>query len=413
MKATLTSAGHADLRARVEAARAEHDARYPDPPILWQPVHTVYVPADRITADVGPRLGRAALDLLDTHAGEVKSFAEAFGIAPDLAGEVRARVAAKLGGDPVEDLRIDFEDGYGTREDAEEDADVERAAEAVAVAHARGILPRRWGPRVKSFAEGGYDRAVATLDGLLTTVIDRAGTLPPGFVITFPKVITPAHVAVFAGLLARLEAALGLEAGLLRFEVQVETPRTVLDPSGASALPAILDAAAGRLSAAHFGVFDYTAALGLPPEQQRLNHAACDFARHVMQVSLSGTGVELSDGATNVVPAGTDSASVRAAWGVHATQVRHSLAHGLYQGWDMHPAHLVGRFAVVYAFHLNGFDDLSARVRAWSQQSPGSNGVVDEPATVKALIARLRRAVGCGAITETEALTATGLTTLR
>ncbi|HEY3681891.1 MAG TPA: aldolase [Streptosporangiaceae bacterium] len=413
MKSTLTSAGHADLRARVEAARADHDSGYPGPPIVWQPVHTVYVPADRVAADIGPAYGKEALALLDAHVRGTASFAEAFGVAVDLADEVRARVAAKLVADPVEDLRIDFEDGYGVRDDETEDADTERAADAVARAYTEGILPRRWGPRVKSFADGGYDRAVSTLDGLLTGVIDRVGALPPGFVITFPKVISSAHVAVFAGLLARLEAALGLEAGLLRFEVQVETPRTVLDRSGAATLPAVVEAAAGRMSAAHFGVFDYTAALGLPPEQQRLDHPACDFARNIMQVTLAGTGVETSDGATNLAPAGDETAAVHAVWQVHAAHVRHSLAHGFYQGWDMHPAHLVSRFATVYAFHLTGFADLAGRVRAWAENTTGASGVMDEPATVKALLARLRRAVGCGAVTEAEALSATGLDTLR
>jgi hypothetical protein len=413
MKSTLTSAGHADLRARVEAATADHDSGYPGPPIVWQPVHTVYVPADRVAADVGPAYGKEALALLDAHVHGTASFAAAFGGTEELADEVRARVAAKLVADPVEDLRIDFEDGYGVRDDETEDADTERAADAVARAYTEGILPRRWGPRVKSFADGGYDRAVTTLDGLLTGVIDRVGALPPGFVITFPKVISSAHVAVFAGLLARLEAALGLEAGLLRFEVQVETPRTVLDRSGAATLPAVVEAAAGRMSAAHFGVFDYTASLGLPPEQQRLDHPACDFARDIMQVTLAGTGVEVSDGATNLAPATDDTAAVHAVWNVHAAHVRHSLAHGFYQGWDMHPAHLVSRFATVYAFHLTGFTDLAGRVRAWAENTTGASGVMDEPATVKALLAQLRRAVGCGAVTEAEALSATGLETLR
>lgn len=415
MKVSLGPAAHADLRARAESARGAVLARYSHPPMLWQPVHTVYVPGDRFTAQTTTRYGRDAGALLDAHAADADSFAAAFGIEGYLAGAVRERVAAKLASGAVEDVRIDFEDGYTGHDDATEDADVTAAAGEVAAAHEAGTLPRRWGVRVASFADGRYDRAVATLDGLLTTVLERAGVLPPGFTVTFPKVETARHVAVLAALLDRLEVALGLEHGVLRFEVQVETPRTLIDPSGSVALPAIVDAADGRLSAAHFGVFDYTAAIGLPPGEQRLDHPACDLARHLMQVALSGTGVELADGSTNVVPASETRAAVHAAWRAHAGHVRHSLRYGFYQSWDMHPAHLVSRYAVVYDFHLAHLDEVIGRVRAWTAHRAGTGsgrGFLDEPATMRALVGQLRRAVGCGAADEPDVLARTGLESL-
>lgn len=388
-----------DLSARVSAVRDEHRRLFPGGASGRQPVHTVYVPADRFSRTTPADFGAEALRLLNTHTPGAGSFGGAFGLDPEIAGLVRERVAAKLAREPIEDVRIDFEDGYGVRPDAEEDGHVAQVVEAVAAAYQVKGLPHYWGLRVKSFADGGHERAMRTLDVFLTALRERLGRLPGGFTITFPKVVAPEHVALFAEYLDRLETALGLPAGILRFEVQVETTEAIVDRDGRVGLRAIAEAAGGRMTAAHFGVFDYTAALGLPPEEQRLDHPACDFARHVMQVTLAGTGIRLSDGSTNVIPRNDGPDEVNEAWATHAAHVRHSLRHGFYQGWDLHPAHLPSRYAAVYAYHLTGVDDVIGRVRAWQEQAAGRDGgVLDEPATIKALVARLRRAVDCGAL---------------
>jgi citrate lyase beta subunit len=389
-----------DLSERVRAITAEHAARYPGSDEGRQPVHTFYVPADRFCATTPADLGAEALRLLDAHAPDAAAFGEAFGLPPELATRVRERVVAKLGKEPVEDLRIDFEDGYGKRPDGEEDEHVVQAVESVAQAYPVRALPHYWGLRIKSFTDGGHERAMRTLDAFLTGLRDTLGRLPSGFTVTFPKVVMPEQVAVFADFCERLESALGLPAGRIRFEIQVETTEAIIDGRGECGLPAIVAAAAGRLTAAHFGVFDYTAACGLPPAEQRLDHPACDFARHVMQVSLAGTGVRLADGGANVVPATDERPDVHHAWTVHAGLVRHSLRHGFYQGWDVHPAQLPSRYAAVYGYYLDGIEETIARVTAWRRRSAGKDGVLDEPATVKTLEARLRRAVDCGALDE-------------
>jgi hypothetical protein len=118
-----------------------------------------------------------------------------------------------------------------------------------------------------------------------------------------------------------------------------------------------------------------------------------------MQVSLAGTGIRLSDGSSNVVPRNDGPDEVNRTWIVHAEQVRHSLRHGFYQGWDLHPAHLPSRYAAVYAFHLSGVDDVIGRVRAWQDQAAAApGGTLDEPATIAALTDRLRRGIDCGAL---------------
>jgi citrate lyase beta subunit len=387
----LTLSALDDLGARVEAARAEHDRRFPGDTAERQPVHTVYVPADRFTAKTAADMGAEALRLLDAHAADGAAMAEAFGIDAAIGDEVRERVARKLSREPVEDLRVDFEDGYGLRDDEEEDGHIAQAVEAVAEAYEARSLPYYWGLRVKSFSGGAHERSMRTLDGFLTGLAARLGKLPGGFVVTFPKIVTVEHVKVFADFLERFEEEIGLPEGKLRFEVQIETPESLIE------LRDIVDASASRLSGAHFGVYDYTAACGLPPSEQRLDHPACDHARHVMQVTLAGTGVRLSDGSTNVVPASEETPDVHDAWRLHASRVRHSLLQGFNQGWDVHAAQLASRFAAVYAFHLDGLDEAIDRLKSWRSNDP-SGAVLDEPATIKALTARLRRAVECGAV---------------
>ncbi|MEU4831893.1 aldolase [Streptosporangium sp. NPDC023615] len=382
----------------------EQSTLYPYRPAGWQPVHTVYVPADRFGAGTVRAWGAAALELFGRHLpeGELAAIlapvlAPVPGTGPgtavtvpdaaaDVVGAVHARVAAKLEREPVEDLRIDFEDGYGVRP-GEEDGHASAAAGAIASMYADGTLPRRWGVRVKSFADGDPVRAVRTLDGLLTGVVERAGHLPEGFVVTFPKVLMRAYLHQFADCLEALEDGLGLGRGRLRFEIQVEAPQTVrfLDAELVASL-------GGRLAAAHFGVFDYTASCGLPPHEQRLDHPACDHARHVMQTVFSGTGVELSDGSLAAAPASDDGRAVRDLWRRHARLVGHSLAHGFPQGWDMHPSHLVSRYAAVYAFHLSRYGEYTHRVRAWEERRDAGGGVMDEPATIGTMAAALRRA---------------------
>src|SRR6201999_1187031 len=97
-----------------------------------QPVHTCYVPADRVTGDVGAEWGAAALAALEEHAPRAGDFAALLGLPGELAEAVHAKVVAKLSREPVEDLRIDFEDGYGARANEAEDSDAVRCAELVA-----------------------------------------------------------------------------------------------------------------------------------------------------------------------------------------------------------------------------------------------------------------------------------------
>jgi citrate lyase beta subunit len=377
--------------------------------LAHQPLQTLYVPAERVRRSIVAEFGGEAMRLLEAHAPDAPAFEDAFGVPADVAERTRSRTLGKLERRPVEDLRVDFEDGYGVRPDDEEDRHAEEAARAVAAARDEAIAPRSFGLRVKSFDDPMLEaRSIRTLERFASTLADAAGGLPEGLVVTFPKVTDPDQVAAFADRLGELESLLGLAGRPMRFEVQVETPRSVLGPDGAVAAGRIVAAANGRLTAMHLGVFDYTASLGLMPWEQRLDHPANDLARQVLQVSLAGTGVWISDGSSNVVPASDATEDVRATWRVHADHVRHSLSGGFYQGWDLHPAHLASRYAAVYGWLLPHLEDAVERVRAWRRGS-GSAGVMDEPATITSLLRYLRFALSSGAVDEAEVLAATGL----
>ena len=379
-------AGLARRLSEVDAARA---ARYPGDSGGRQPVHTCYVPADAVTPDLPGEWGAAALAALHEHAPGPRAFAEVLGLPPDLAEPVHDKVLAKLAREPVEDLRIDFEDGYGLRAHAAEDDDAVRCAGLVG---GWRQAPPWVGLRFKSFdTRELFDRGVRTLD-LFLTALDG---LPPGFVLTFPKVTAVEQVETLCELLEVVEERLELAAGALRFEIQVETTQSIVDADGRLSIPRFISAGRGRVSGLHFGTYDYTAACGLSATDQHLAHAACDFARNVMQVSAAGTGVRLSDGSTNILPVGGRDA-VHDGWRNHFGLVLRSLSHGFYQGWDLHPAQLVTRYAANYAFYLGNAAADARRLRAYVAKADA--GVLDEPATAQALAMSMRRALDCGAL---------------
>ncbi len=343
-------------------------------------MHTVYLPADRFTATTVPEWGAAALAALDAH-----------GPLPITDGEVGALVRAKLASEPIEDLRIDFEDGYGSPGDDVEDAQARAAAAELARCVADGAAPQFTGIRMKSLEGPTRRRGIRTLDLFLDTLLS-AGPLPTGFRVTLPKVTSVGQVEAMVELCAALDAEYGLPG--LRFELQVETPQAILGADGTVPLARMIQACAGRCAGLHYGTYDYSAAVGIAAAYQSMEHPAADYAKAVMQVAAAGTGVPVCDGSTNVLPVG-GTEQVRAAWARHARLVRRSLERGFYQGWDLHPAQLPTRFAATYGFYRSGLPAAAARLRAY--RACHSLGLLDEPATATALAGFLRRALDCGA----------------
>ena len=395
-----------------------------------QPIHTVYGGAHLFRADTAARLGATALKALHEYAPGNVTLAAALGISEGLADRIYNRIVEKLEREPVEDFRLDYEDGYGNRPDAEEDGHARSAARELASAVAAGSAPPFVGIRIKPLTDELRERSIRTLDLFISTLLDATGTrVPVNFVVTLPKITSPGQPRTLADLFDAKERAAGLAPGSLRMELMIETPQSIFDERGNGALPALVDAGRGRIVAAHFGTYDYTASLGITAAYQHMRHPACDFARHVMQVSLAGTGVWLSDGATNVLPvplhraraAGTltdaqlaqNRDAIHRAWKLHYDDVRHSLVHAYYQGWDLHPAQLVTRYAAVYAFFLESLDAASERLRNFigkAAQATLVGEVFDDAATGQGLLNFFLRALNCGAVREEEIEKLTGLT---
>ena len=462
MRTTLTEDATRETLARLGEANREFAARYPGERLRRQPVHTVYGGAHLFKSDTTPRLGALALRALDAYAPNFAAFAHALelpgsdelpdSVADDaavraaieqdesgfrrehkgvwLAHTVYARVVEKLRREAVEDFRIDFEDGYGNRPDAEEDGHAELAAREVAAGMKAGTLPPFIGIRIKPFTEELHARSIRTLDIFLSTLLEETGgRLAAGFVVTLPKVTVPEQVSALADLFDEFERSNGLEAGALKLELMVETTQAIINWRGESSLPLLVEAARGRCTAAHFGTYDYTASCQITAAHQHMTHPACDFARHVMQVALGGTGVWLSDGATNIMPVPAHRApaggslteeqeeenrrTVHRAWRLHYEHTQHSLINAFYQGWDLHPAQLPTRYAAVYTFFLESLEAASERLSNFVEKAARATlvgDVFDDAATGQGLLNYFLRAINCGAVSEQEAARLTGLT---
>lgn len=427
-KGTVDDAAHADASAALREANLAFAAAHAGEGPGRQPVHTVYGGAQLFAADSVPKLGRLALAAMDRFAPDAAAFGDALGITqhPALA-RIVARVRSKLEREPIEDFRIDFEDGYGNRPNAEEDGHARQVVAELTAGAKAGTLSPFIGMRVKPLNEELRARSVRTLE-LVTTGLVESAALPERWVVTIPKITIIEQVEYTVALLRRLERQLGLADRTLRFEAMVETPQIVLDTSGRALLPRLLAASDGRLRGAHFGTYDYTAGINITAAHQRMRHPACDFAKHFMQVAFAGTEVWLSDGSTTVMPVpahragegqtltdrqdAENTASVRAAWRLHFDDVRHSLAGGFYQGWDLHPAQLVSRYGALYSFFLEGIESAGGRLSNFVQKAAQATlvgDVFDDAATGQGLLNFFLRGINSGAITEAEALAMTGL----
>ena len=456
MQTTLDAGTVDHVFSRLRQANASFATKYPGEGHARQPVHTVYGGAQIFKADTAAKLGVTALAALDAYAPNFVVFARALGFRgsdrlptsgsqialltkqlqrnPDamrkkheaawLAYTVYTRVVEKLAHEPVEDFRIDFEDGYGNRPEEEEDDHAAFVATEVARGMVQGSLPPFIGIRLKPFTEELRMRGARTLDVFVSRLLREShGTLPDHFVITLPKVTIPAQVSALVELLNELESRNGLSRGALKIELMVETPQSIINGRGESALPVLVAAAEGRCVAAHFGVYDYTASCGVTAAHQRMTHPACDFARHMMKVALAGTGIWISDGATNVMPVGhhrvakngkalstkqkrENSETVHRAWKLDFDDINHSLLHGYYQGWDLHPAQLPIRYAAVYLFFLEGLEEASLRLKTFVEKAAQATligDVFDDAATGQGLLNFFLRGIACRAITEDEA----------
>ncbi len=421
-----------------------------------QPVHVFYGGADLFREDTPEKVGRLALKSLDSYAPDFVTFAKAFWLRgadslpdhPDafpevenlaatdperaevtypgilLAKEVFERTRSKLYSVPVEDLRIDFEDGYGFRSDEEEDADCVAASTALgritAGSEHRTSRPM-FGFRTKSLGVETRRRAVRTLELFITNLVSVSGRkLPAGFVVTLPKVNAGREVRAMDGLLEKLESLVGLPRLSIGLEVMIETPDAL------KALGEIKAAGGERLRGAHYGAYDHTSLLGIASDRQHLQHEACLHARNLILNEYAGSGLWLSDSVTITLPVpihrGSDlkdwqvranHKSINAAWRLHFNNVTRSMNNGYYQSWDLHPAQLVARYAAVYSFYLESAGQQTERLRSFIEKASRATltgSSFDDAASAEGILNFLRRGCACGALEAAEIADAAGLT---
>ncbi|MEO1130185.1 MAG: phosphoenolpyruvate kinase [Planctomycetota bacterium] len=392
-------------------------------PIERQPLHVVYGGAHLFKAETPRKLGALAKRTLDTFAPNAASFARA--VETPEVETVHARVLEKLAAEPVEDYRIDFEDGYGVRSDDEEDAHATAAAQELARGAQEGTLPPSIGLRIKPMHEERAHRALRTLDLFLTRCAQESINQPLS--VTLPKVPSRREVSVLNRALDEMESSFGWARGTVSIEIMVEHPTLVLGPliEGVHPLRAVVAAADGRCSGAHFGPYDYLTELGIAGSVQSLHHPACHFARRVMQVVLAGTGIRLSDGPTKVLPLAphrgdalsdaeqvANRHAVHQGWAQALRDVSRSLHEGFHQGWDLHPAQLPVRYAAVFLFFRQSLDDAGARLRSFLDASARASTLgarFDDASSAQGLLVFLRQAIACGAVSDEEAAAATGI----
>ncbi|MDA9563153.1 aldolase/citrate lyase family protein [Flavobacteriales bacterium] len=457
MKLSITPKEKENILGKLGAANLMFQEVYPGDRPDRQPVHTVYGGADLFSANAADKMGKAALNTLLHNAPNFVVMAKAIEIQghehlPEAASEIQnlvskldsmsdsdrkkhpawlayttyAKVVEKLKVEALEDFRIDFEDGFGNRSWEEEDATAERAALEVAKGMKSNSLPPFIGIRIKPFTEDLKERGTRTLDIFLTTLAAATnGKLPDNFVVMLPKVSIPEQIEALIELFEVIEKNTTIPSGSLKMEMMVETTQSIISKEGTNPLKSFVEASKGRMIATAFGTYDYTASCNITAKYQDMGHAVCDFAHHFMKVALGATGIWLSDGATNVMPIGPhrgaqlspaqleeNKAVVHKNWKIAFEHTRYSLWKGLYQGWDLNPAQFPMRYAAVYSFFLESYEDAAIRLKSFVERAARAtltSDVFDDAATGQGLLNYFLRGLNCGAITTEEAL-ATGLT---
>lgn len=457
MNLSISETDRENLLGSLRTANLRFQKSYPGDKPDRQPVHTVYGGANLFKSDTCVKMGEIALKSLKTFAPDFVVLAKVLemeGHAGLPSGEkkiaklvkeldrmsekkrkkhpawlpysVYQKIIRKLKTEAVEDFRIDFEDGFGNRPDAEEDATAVQAALELAKGMKQQTISPFIGIRIKPFTEDLKNRGVRTLDLFLSTLLEKTGgRLPDNFVVMLPKVTIPEQVTTLVRLFELIERQFALIPGTLKMETMVEATQIIMDEEGRNPLMRIIRAGEGRCIAAHFGTYDYTASCGITAKYQTMAHPVCDFAHHMTRVALGGTGIFLSDGATNVMPVPPhrgdkltakqkreNQQSVHRAWKTGYGHTLHSLINGFYQGWDLNPAQLPMRYAATYHFFLSSYADAVVRLRTFVDRSAISTltgDIFDDAATGQGLLNFFLKAMNCGAISEEEA-TATGLT---
>ncbi len=381
-----------------------------------QPSHVMYGGAHLFSENTFTRISELALAAFNFAAPTPVALSALMEGSWDnaFAQKLHTKVLNKISTDPLEDYRIDFEDGYGVRSDAEEDHHASSTATILAQLAKRGQTPRHVGFRIKPLSMAGMRRAFRTL----TLFVDRFvaehavhGSVKR-LIVTLPKVTNAEQVATVVDILENFEERYQLSAGFFVLEILIESPEAFLSVDGTIPMASIIAAARGRCQSLHFGVYDFTSALGIGSAGQSIDHLACDFARLWMQIAAGlAPGLGLSDGIISRLPivpkvlTAASEADFKAAWRYNFQQIMRSLSLGFYQGWDLHPAQLPVRHIANYAFVMRELEGAVGRLKTFCEKASTAShigGVFDDRASVLGLLNFFDRAQLSGVLSATE-----------
>lgn len=391
--------------------------------IKWsrQPIQVLYGGAQLFHADYVQKLGKIAIQTFQQYIPNPTTLAKLLAPEKNVASSEMGSyqylynlVTEKLQREPIEDYRIDFEDGYGTHPDNEEDQlAIFTAKELAQAVKAKQVSPCV-GIRIKALNTKTCRRAIQTLDLFITTLAGELNhTLPQYFAVTLPKIVEPCEVEALADILDALETQLNLPQKSIAIELMMETPQALF-VDGQVVVSQLLDASKGRCVAVHFGPYDYMSSLEIPSSEQTLNNPICLEARHLLKLALAGTHIRLADGPTITLPIAPhrganlttqqqeeNSQYILSSWKMSYQNIRESLRQGYYQGWDLHPAQLPIRYLTVYEFLRIDLDKAIARVQNFVQQrgmATTIDNILDDAATIRGLAFWILQAVDCGAL---------------
>ncbi|MBX3169678.1 MAG: hypothetical protein KF760_19905 [Candidatus Eremiobacteraeota bacterium] len=345
----------------------------------WQPAYVLYGGAQLFSAETHDKMLGLARRWLKEYAW--------------LNDTTKKRVEKRLA-QPLDDLRIDFEDGYGRRPDEEEDAHALKVAQALPQVHE----PRRCGIRIKPVTRRFAARGLRTLE----IALQNLTVWPRGFCVTLPKLEEPAQVRFVIQELERIEKG----RPPLPLELMIESP------AGLRRVHELVQAAGERGRGVHFGPFDFLASCGIGHGD--LLHPVNRQARAQLLLAVSGTGLELADGPTTLLPlpphkqpAGPQIAenqkSVRLAWEFHRDQVLATREQGYFQSWLLHPAQLVSHTAALLQENEKALPGALERLTAYWRgrgQARASGGDFDDRATARQWTRIVAQAVELGLMDE-------------
>lgn len=377
------------------------------------PVHTVYGGAQLFHRNTLKKIGEKGIALIKNYFSEppyctVLSGESDVPLNSEIRQQVIDQTINKLTVNPVEDYRIDFEDGYGLRDSAKEDEDAERCAIELSELFQKSDNSSAFqtGIRIKSFSLPTLQRSIRTFDIFLSTFFQNCDIQNVPFLsVCLPKVTDLKEVELLLSLLTDYAKSHNLNTGFLRAEIMLETPEFYLKSNGFAALREMVDSFSGSFNALHLGLYDFTSSLGVQSADQKYNHPYLDFLRFQTIMQFSKSTIRLVDGATMEMPVekykksefaelseeecNANKIMIINAANAHTENIYHSMKMGFDSSWDLHPGQVAIRYLTLFTNYKKSFSAMRERFINFVENAARAtvlNGQFDDAATGQGML---------------------------